>query len=53
MELFEIKTKNVALRTLHKILLATGIVTLFYLLLKLLEGNFNGKSGSVSGGSRL
>jgi len=38
MELFEIQTKNRALKTLHKILLATGIVALFLLLLKLIEG---------------
>jgi len=37
MELFEIQTKNRALKTLHKILLATGIVALFLLLLKLIE----------------
>jgi hypothetical protein len=53
MELFELKTKNRALKTLHHILLATGIVALFYLLLQLLEGKINNRNQSSVGKSKL
>jgi len=53
MELFEIQTKNRALRMLHKILLATGILVMFYLVMKLIEGNLNSKDPSSSGRWKL
>jgi len=53
MELFELQTKNPAMRTLHKILLATGIMALLYLLLQLLEGDMNNKKRSSFGKSKL
>jgi len=53
MELFEIQTENRALKTLHKILLATGIMALFYLLLQLLEGIAKGEKHSSFGKRKL
>ena len=43
MELFEIATKNKALRMLHKILLISGVLTLVYLLIKAYEEYVNQK----------
>lgn len=37
METFEINTKNKVLRILHKILLVTGIITLLYLIIQLID----------------
>jgi len=48
MELFEIQTKNRVQRVLHKIVLATGIVAIIYLLIQLIEGYFNNKKPSSS-----
>jgi len=41
MELFEIKSKNKILIILHKIILVTGILALFYLLINLIEKYLN------------
>ena len=49
MEPFEIQTKNRTLRTLHKILLATGILALVYLVMQLMEANIDRNKNSSSG----
>jgi len=49
MEVFEINTKNKALRMLHKILLVTGIITLLYLVIQLFDEYLKSKKQSSFG----